>query len=138
MSPTNVIICKSKQTKSSVEHYYNTGHRSNQLVSSNPNIGIKNAIISISNGVLNRSFTRDNTNNANNYFQITNSTKSYIIVAAGQLNSNGNLMFHSINGISSTLQTFSQSSASTTLATKKTTKSTTKKTTKKTKKILMS
>ena len=109
MSPTNVIICKSKQTKSSVEHYYNTGHRSNQLVSSNPNIGIKNAIISISNGVLNRSFTRDNTNNANNYFQITNSTKSYIIVAAGPLNSNGSLKTHIIDDVSSSKLSFLES-----------------------------
>lgn len=53
------------------------------MVNSNPTIGITNSKVEVTNGNLVCSFSRDNTNSALNYFQINNSTKSFIIAAYG-------------------------------------------------------
>ena len=51
----------------------------------NPTVGISNAKVGIINNSLVCSLTRDNTNNQQNYFQITKTTNTYLIMAYGSL-----------------------------------------------------
>ena len=82
-NPTNVVICKSNFNESSVEHYYNYGYTSTPFLASNPTIGIKNAVIAVENNHLVCNFTRNNFENEENYFKITNNTKTKLIAAYG-------------------------------------------------------
>lgn len=86
MNQANVVMCKSRTSGVSIEHYYNSFYFSSPLVASNPTIGISNAMVQVLNGSLVCSLTRDNTNSAQNYYQInSNLTKYYIIAAYGSL-----------------------------------------------------
>jgi len=60
-------MCKSRISGSSIEHFYNNNFQSNVL----------NAL----------NLTRDNTNDQQNYFQITQTTNTYLIMAYGSLGS---------------------------------------------------
>lgn len=86
MNEANVVVCKSRTTGSSIEHYYNSGFRSTVLVASNPTLGISNAQVQIQNNNLICSFTRDNSNTgSSNYFRITPTTSIFMIAAYGPI-----------------------------------------------------
>jgi hypothetical protein len=78
-------MCRSSSSVKAIEHYYNNNYFSSVLDSSDRSVGITNAIVSTTNNNLVCNFTRDNTNNKQNYFQISNNTKTSIIVAYGPL-----------------------------------------------------
>ncbi len=80
-------MCKSRISGSSIEHFYNNNFQSRILNASNPTVGISNAKIGIINNSLVCSLTRDNTNDQQNYFQITQTTNTYLIMAYGSLGS---------------------------------------------------
>ena len=78
-------MCRSSSSVKAIEHYYNNNYFSSVLDSSDRSVGITNAIVSTTNNNLVCNFTRDNTNNKQNYFQISNNTNTYLIVAYGPL-----------------------------------------------------
>lgn len=66
-----------------VEHYYNSGKRSNPINLKNRSIGISNAQVNVVNNYMNCTYTRDNAVNNELYFD-TNEYIPYIIVAYGR------------------------------------------------------
>jgi hypothetical protein len=86
-------MCKSRISGSSIEHFYNNNYQSSVLNALNPTVGISNAKVSIINNSLVCSLTRDNTNNQQNYFQITKTTNTFLIMAYGSLGNIINFKF---------------------------------------------
>jgi len=79
-------MCRSISNGSSIEHFYNNLFQSDVLNSSDPFVGINNSKVSIINNSLVCSLTRDNTNDRQqNYFKITDKTKTFLIMAYGSL-----------------------------------------------------
>ena len=78
-----MVICKSNFNESSVEHYFNNGYMSKPFLATNPRIGINNAVVTVENNHLVCNFTRNNFENEDHYFNITNNTKTHLIAAYG-------------------------------------------------------
>ena len=77
-------MCLNSASISQVQTYYNSNFNADVLNSANPTLGISNARIVVNQGVLNCSFTRDNSNSDLKYFN-TNAANPYVIVGYGIL-----------------------------------------------------
>ena len=82
-SNANSVICRNNPIYSSIQHYLNAARSSDLLSATNPTIGVSNGIVGNVLGTLTCIFTRDNMNNATNYFQITPTSSFYILTAFG-------------------------------------------------------
>lgn len=87
-------MCRINNGAQTVEHYYNAGQSTpSLLISGNPQIGISNVKVTVSNNVLTCSFTRAKSQSGvPNYFDINN---YYYLLTATGLVSGGVLQFHS-------------------------------------------
>ena len=81
----SAIICKIWNGGTAVEHNYNENDFSSLLDTTNPTIGITNAVVTIVNGNLTCSYTRDNQNANSKYWNINTNPQPYIIMAFGVL-----------------------------------------------------
>ncbi len=83
MNGASVVVCKNSPSSKAVEHYYNRGHRSVYIDSNDPSIGIKNAQISTNNTHIKCEYTRENSGESRDYFDL-NKNSPYLTAAFGQ------------------------------------------------------
>ena len=85
-------MCQINGTTRVVQHYYNSGRSTPELMS-NPTVGFSNSQVSINNNVMTCSFTRQmSMPGTENYFDI--STTSYnLLFASGENDRSSNLLF---------------------------------------------
>ncbi len=81
----NTIICKHTPSVKTVEHYYNEWFSSKPL--SYPRVGLSNVSVSVENSTLTCRFNRENRNQAQNYYQIseTGSSITNFVAAYGDV-----------------------------------------------------
>ena len=87
----DVAVCQVNADGSlSLKHYYNKGHSSNLLLSSNPTVGFSSIVTSYSNGNITCSFVRANSmSSVANYFDLN--SQYFLLTASGPLSSSGNM-----------------------------------------------
>ena len=87
MSNASVVVCRNSYDLKSVDHYYNSGYKSELLDDSNAKVGLSAETISVSDSELTCSFRRNNSDSTENYFDL-NSQPAFILAAYGKLGEN--------------------------------------------------
>lgn len=90
------MVCTNILGQTSVKHYYNTNINypySILMDLSRPSLGLSNVSVVTSERTFICSFTRDNSNENENYFNLFNGAKPYIVFAYGT----GQISYHGIN-----------------------------------------
>ena len=80
----NVIWCKSLGSNSAVEHYYNYGYSPDYIDSNLPQIGLSNTALVVDQGKIVCNFTRDNTNQNGDYYEINEKSQYYYVIGYGK------------------------------------------------------
>lgn len=88
-----MVVCTNLLGSTSVQHYFNTLGSSTILIASNPMIGLTNVSVSTSQGNMICSFSRDNINENPKYFDITQGSYPYLLIAYGT----GSISYHKQN-----------------------------------------
>jgi len=91
-------MCQVNGATQIVQRYYNPNNDSypNPILQLNPTMGFSNSQISVNNGVVTCSFTRQmSMPNATNYFDISN-TQYFMLVASGPSDSSSRFCLYSI------------------------------------------
>ena len=75
-------------SNSAVEHYYNYGYSPDYIDSNSPQIGLSNTALVVSQGKIICNFTRDNSNDNTDYYDITEKSQYYYVIGYGRGNKN--------------------------------------------------
>lgn len=103
MNNVNTIICKSAPFNT-VQHNYNSFGNSKPL--SDPNVGLSNILVSVTDNVLKCSFTRKNSVLATNYYSVSSTKPTNLIGAYGEIQKSGQIRKHKMAAVSSDKVTF--------------------------------
>ena len=81
MDGADVVVCTT--SKGSVEHYYNHNSISTYMDKTHPMLGLSNTSVSVVDGSLLCSFTRNISDSNTNYYDLSKPSELFVIVAYG-------------------------------------------------------